>query len=138
MLTVSKTLCFDAAHLLGGHPGQCRNLHGHTYRVTVEVGSSPKTPGAPDDMVVDFRDLKVALGKVIEAYDHAFIYNANGAVEAELAAVLERHGLKTVRHDFRTTSENLAKHFFHLLSQSLPVTAVTVAETQSNVATYRP
>lgn len=138
MLTVSKTLYFDAAHLLDGHPGQCKNLHGHTYRVTVEVGtkSQPNTP--QKDMVVDFKDLKDALHQVLDVYDHAFIYNRNGKVECELAAILAQNGLKTVAHDFRTTSENLAQHFYAILSKNLPVTAVTVAETQSNVSTYRP
>ena len=29
---------FDAAHALRGYPGECRNLHGHTWDVEVTVG----------------------------------------------------------------------------------------------------
>jgi 6-pyruvoyltetrahydropterin/6-carboxytetrahydropterin synthase len=43
MLTVSKECRFDAAHVLTNHAGQCKNLHGHTYRVVV---SSPKAAKA--------------------------------------------------------------------------------------------
>ena len=37
MVTVTKTVRFDAAHVLTNHAGLCRNLHGHTYRVEVSV-----------------------------------------------------------------------------------------------------
>ena len=37
-MKVTKTMRFDAAHVLTNHQGMCRNLHGHTYRVDVTVG----------------------------------------------------------------------------------------------------
>ena len=37
MTTVTKTVKFDAAHILTNHQGLCKNLHGHTYRVDVSV-----------------------------------------------------------------------------------------------------
>ena len=37
MLTVTKSIKFDAAHVLTNHQGLCKNLHGHTYRVEVSV-----------------------------------------------------------------------------------------------------
>jgi len=137
MLTVSKTCSFDAAHLLGGHAGQCRNLHGHTYRVTVEVGADPRTPGAPDDMVIDFKELKSIMAvQITERFDHAFMYCEQGAVEVELAEVLKRNGLKVVALPFRTTSENLARHFYELLRPFVPVVSVIVSETAESAAKY--
>ncbi len=137
MLTVSKSCTFDAAHLLAGHSGQCKNLHGHTYRVTVEVGSSPKTPGSPADMVIDFKDLKALMReRITDVFDHAFMYDESGAAESEVAAVLKKHGCKIVPLAFRTTSENLARHFFKLLAADIPVSSVTVCETSDNAATY--
>ena len=55
MITVTKTVRFDAAHVLTNHAGLCKNLHGHTYRVDIGV-----TQAADDarDMVIDFKDLK--------------------------------------------------------------------------------
>ena len=32
MLTVTKSIKFDAAHILTNHQGLCKNLHGHTYQ----------------------------------------------------------------------------------------------------------
>lgn len=37
MFRVSKEFSFDMAHILDGHDGKCRNLHGHTYKLQVEV-----------------------------------------------------------------------------------------------------
>ena len=30
MLKIAKEFSFDIAHMLDGHDGKCRNLHGHT------------------------------------------------------------------------------------------------------------
>ena len=50
MTTVTKTVRFDAAHILTNHRGLCKNLHGHTYRVDVSVSADCPC----DDMVIDF------------------------------------------------------------------------------------
>jgi len=138
MLTISKTCTFDAAHMLAGHPGQCKNLHGHTYRVTVEIGMLPPMPGVPSDMVMDFKDLKAMIREcIVDPLDHAFLYDQTCAIEAELAQVLARQGMKRVALPFRTTAENLARYFYSLLAPSLPVVAVEVSETPESVAIYR-
>ena len=51
MTTVTKTVKFDAAHILANHKGLCKNLHGHTYRVDVSAAMSDDEHG---DMVIDF------------------------------------------------------------------------------------
>lgn len=139
MLIVTKTVSFDAAHLLTGHGGQCKNLHGHTYKVVVELGNTPPLPGQPDDMVMDFKELKAVLQEeVVIPCDHAFLYDTTSAVETDIAKTLEKHGLRTYALSYRSTSENLAKHFFEKIAgRGLPVTAVSVSETPESCATYR-
>ncbi len=139
MLIVTKTVSFDAAHLLTGHGGQCKNLHGHTYKVVVELGNTPPLPGQPDDMVMDFKELKAVLQEeVVTPCDHTFLYDMTSAVETDIAKTLEKHGLRTYALSYRSTSENLAKHFFEKIAgRGLPVTAVSVSETPESCATYR-
>lgn len=61
---------FDAAHALRGYPGECRELHGHTWDVEVTVvGDSLDDIG----IVYDFKTLKDDLAGVLAAYDHAYI-----------------------------------------------------------------
>ena len=133
MTTVTKTVRFDAAHVLTNHQGLCKNLHGHTYRVDVSVAQ--ETDG---DMVVDFKELKQIANEVIcDRFDHAFIYNTESAGESEIAAVVEKHGMRTVAIPFRSTVENLAKLFYNELKAKVPgLSAVKVWETADNVAEF--
>jgi 6-pyruvoyltetrahydropterin/6-carboxytetrahydropterin synthase len=134
MLTVSKQCVFDAAHVLTNHAGQCKNLHGHTYRVVVEVAELPDG----SDMVIDFKDLKQVLREVIVArFDHAFMYHEASVSEREIADVIAKHGMRSVGLPFRTTAENLASHFFRELSGRLNVVSVKVYETPESCAEFR-
>ena len=136
MTTVTKTVRFDAAHILTNHNGLCKNLHGHTYRVDVSVAQGD---GDTRDMVIDSKDLKrIASEVVCERFDHAFIYNTESAGEREIAAVVEKNGMRTVPIPFRSTAENLAKMFFGELKARIPgLSAVKVWETADSCAEYR-
>ena len=136
MTIVTKTVRFDAAHVLTNHQGLCKNLHGHTYRVDVSVAQAE---GDTRDMVIDFKDLKrLATEAVCDRFDHAFIYNTASPGEREIAAVVEKNGMRTVPIPFRSTAENLARHFYEALSGRIPgLVAVRVWETADSVAEYR-
>jgi len=140
MLTVTKTVRFDAAHILTNHQGMCRNLHGHTYRVDVSVRRVPTAPGAdvPADMVIDFKDLKKVIEEtVVSRFDHAFIYNETSPAESDIASVVAKHGMRTVALPWRSTAENLARHFFTELSARVPgISSVKVWETPNSCAEY--
>ena len=136
MTTVTKTVKFDAAHILTDHQGLCKNLHGHTYRVDVSVAQAGDD-GC--DMVIDFKELKEVVQSVVcDRFDHAFLYNAQSPGECEIAAVVEKHGMRTVSLPFRSTAENLAKMFFcELKGRVSGLSAVKVWETADNCAEYR-
>ena len=136
MITVTKTVRFDAAHVLTNHQGLCKNLHGHTYRVDVSV-TQPE--GDDRDMVIDFKDLKGIANEVIcDRFDHAFIYNTASTGEKEIAAVVEKNGMRTVAIPFRSTAENLAKLFYNeLKSRSPGLSSVRIWETADSSAEYK-
>ena len=136
MITVTKTVKFDAAHVLTNHQGLCKNLHGHTYRVDVSVSQAADDER---DMVIDFKDLKGIANEVVcDRFDHAFIYNTESVGEREIAAVVEKNGMRTVAIPFRSTAENLAKLFFSDLKARIPgLVAVKVWETADSCAEYR-
>ena len=135
MTTVTKTVKFDAAHVLTNHQGLCKNLHGHTYRVDVSV---TQPDGSGKDMVIDFKDLKAIANEVIcDRFDHAFVYNTASSGECEIAAVVEKNGMRTVAIPFRSTAENLARHFYESLKPRIPgLSAVKVWETAESCAEY--
>ena len=133
MTTVTKTVRFDAAHILTNHAGLCRNLHGHTYRVDVSVAAD-----GVDDMVIDFKDLKnIATETICKRFDHAFIYSTVSEGEREIATLVERHGMRTVPIPFRSTAENLARMFYGELKPLVPgLVSVRVWETADSCAEY--
>ena len=136
MLSVTKTVKFDAAHILTNHQGLCKNLHGHTYRVDVTVS---QVAGDMSDMVIDFKDLKsIATQVICDRFDHAFIYNTDSVGEREIAEVVEKYGMRTVAIPFRSTAENLAKMFYQDLKVRIPgLAAVKVWETAESCAERR-
>lgn len=61
---------FAAAHNLRGYEGLCENLHGHNWTVEAIV----RSPVLNDlGMVMDFKDLKGALGEIMELLDHKYL-----------------------------------------------------------------
>lgn len=61
---------FDSAHSLVGYPGECKNLHGHTWDIEVTV-----TGSTLDDVGImyDFKDLKRDMREIIDPLDHAYL-----------------------------------------------------------------
>ena len=58
MFEVTKEFNFEAGHCLDQHPGKCKNLHGHNYKVFVTMQSKKLNNM---DMVMDFYDLNNVL-----------------------------------------------------------------------------
>ena len=67
MFTIFKDFQFSAAHLIRGHRGECRFLHGHNYRVRVHLGARQLDAIG---MVVDFAELKELVSAVVGPFDH--------------------------------------------------------------------
>ena len=64
ILNVSHS--FDSSHFLPDYDGECANLHGHTWHVSIKVkGIINNTTG----MLVDFKSIKA----VLKEFDHTFL-----------------------------------------------------------------
>jgi 6-pyruvoyltetrahydropterin/6-carboxytetrahydropterin synthase len=112
---------FDAAHALRDYPGECRELHGHTWDVDVTVVGDKLDD---IDIVYDFKQLKADLAEVLDAYDHAYLNEVPPFDELS------------------PTAENLARIIYERLSSQVgeQVTVKEVAVWESPVAriAYRP
>lgn len=90
MFKISKEFSFDMAHLLDGHDGKCQNLHGHTYKLQVEIWVIYMSL-RKKAMVIDFSDLKSIVKKsILDPMDHAFIYDQTSERESQIAALLQK------------------------------------------------
>ena len=129
---------FDSAHFLTDYYGKCENLHGHRWRVVVHIEQEElQREGTMRDMVLDFGVFKKQVRALADAFDHTFLVEEGSLSQATLDA-LEGEGFTVKILPFRTTAENLAKHFFEQLQEEgLPVSCVEMYETPNNCAVYR-
>lgn len=105
------------AHALFGHDGPCKNIHGHSYVLSVTLKGRPvKDPqGSKTGMVMDFTDLKKIVSDTITGtFDHALVLNKN--TPPGLYAGL--NGQKLILVGFQPTCENLVLHFAEKLRKS--------------------
>lgn len=137
MYRLKASATFDSAHFLAGYQGKCANLHGHTWRVEAEItGTRLQSTGEKRGMLLDFGDLKKAVRSLADVYDHALLYEA-GTLQEKTEEALKAEGFRLIVLPFRPTAECFAARFFEdLKNMQLPITKVTVWETQDNRATY--
>lgn len=139
MFKTAKQFTFDMAHMLDEHDGKCKNLHGHTYILQVEVSGELQTFGAKKGMVMDFSDLKEKVKHhILDKMDHAFIYDTTSERESQIAQLLNQLNSKTFGIPTRTTAEAMSQFIFQTLKQEaqLPVSLVRLWETPSSYCEY--
>lgn len=137
MYTLKVEHSFDSAHFLKNYEGKCSNIHGHRWKVEVEIFSDKlKNDGQLNGMIVDFGDLKKDVKKIIDYYDHALIIEKNTLKNKTYQCILEE-GFKVINVDFRPTAENFSYFFFkEIEKKGYKVFKVTVYETPNNSASY--
>lgn len=116
-MIIGKTFTFEAAHQLPDEEcyGACRNLHGHTYKLIVEIEGKIDVFG----WVMNFKDLKKIVNeKVINKFDHQFLND----------------------HFIIPTAEVMVKRIFEDISNSLPINTklycITLYETQNSFVKF--
>lgn len=99
--TVAKRFSWESAHRLPKHEGACRNLHGHSYTMTVEL----EGPVGEDGIAMDFQDIKGLVKPLVDAWDHSTLV---AEYDTELLAALDSLGSRFVVLPSDSTAENLA------------------------------
>ncbi len=142
MNSVTRQLNFCAGHRLLEHEGKCRHLHGHEYRVEIEVTALVVAKELDSvGRVVDFGVIKELVGGWLDDnFDHGTIYNiADNPLRNFLWAEKQKHyGMNK-----NPTAENIALEIHRaatglLAAKGLRVVKVVVHETPNCSATYTP
>lgn len=118
--TLKVVTDFASAHTLREYPGKCSRMHGHNWKLEVEVAAS-----ALDEigMGIDFGRIKEVARAMAERLDHQYLNDL---------APFDR---------INPTAENIAGYFFKGLSEQLNdarirVHAVTLWETERACVRY--
>ncbi len=110
---------FAASHQIIGYDGKCSNMHGHTWKIKVEIKTDK-----PDEIGIcfDFKKLKDISNSVIDDLDHT---NLN-----EIKAFKVQN----------PTAENIAYYLYHKIMGKLPeniiMHQITVWESEKYSVTY--
>ena len=128
---------FDSAHFLAGYQGKCKNIHGHQWRVVIEIcGDSLQQEGQMREMLVDFGQLKEDVKREADALDHALIIEKGSLKDTTLRALLDED-FRIIQVPFRPTAECFARYFYRRMSSyGYRVLRATVYETPVNCASY--
>ena len=121
-IRITKEFSFETGHALFGYDGKCRNVHGHSYKLSVTVVGTPVTESGHIKlgMVIDFGDLKaIVKEEVVDPFDHATVFNRN-TPHLELAQELMERGHKVILADYQPTSENMVVDFAQRIGRRLP------------------
>ena len=120
-IRVTKIFTFDMAHALYGYDGPCKNIHGHTYILSVTLkGVAINDLSHPKNgMVIDFTDLKkIVKENVIDIFDHSLVLNAHSP-HAELNEL--RDNFEKVNYvPYQPSCENLIQDFLTRIKTNLP------------------
>ncbi len=118
--TLNVVVDFAAAHTLRDYPGECSRLHGHNWKVEVEV-----TATALDSvgMALDFKVIKKAARELVGTLDHQYLNEI---------PPFDR---------VNPTAENIAAYLYQGLSRQLDdarvrISAVTLWETDRACVRY--
>jgi 6-pyruvoyltetrahydropterin/6-carboxytetrahydropterin synthase len=112
---------FSAAHSLPSSGSKCERLHGHNWKVEVQIWAEELDASG---MVIDFHELKAMTGEILEELDHRLLN--------ELPAFQQRN----------PTAESLAQYIYERLAARLPggrakLDRVRVWESETTAASYR-
>ena len=121
-IRITKEFTFETGHALYGHDGKCKNIHGHSYKLSVTVLGNPVLDSNDPKfgMIMDFSDLKkIVKEEIVDRFDHATIFNKN-TPHIELANNLKSLGHNVVLVDYQPTSEMLVTDFADKIKNRLP------------------
>lgn len=141
-IRITKLFSFETGHALYGYDGKCRNVHGHSYKLSVSVIGVPisDSNNVKFGMVIDFSDLKkIVKEEIVNVFDHATVFNKN-TPHVELAKELETRGHNVLLVNYQPTSEMMIIDFAEKIKKRLPksikLNSLKLQETDTSYAEW--
>ena len=110
---IAKTFEVEYGHRLSKHPEKCRFPHGHSLKIEVVARGCHLDD---NDMVCDYKALKMLVLDLIQGLDHAMALNSEDPYREGIAAIGDRVLLFEGQDP---TSEVLARWLFLQINQRM-------------------
>lgn len=135
MIKLGKDYTWEMSHRLPFHNGWCKNIHGHSYKMRLELVGELDENG----MLIDFYDIDKVVKPVINSYDHSMLVDEKDEITLKF---LKENNFRYVPIKFTSTSENIAINFAQQFAEefrkhkNIKELAVRVYETSDAFAEY--
>jgi len=106
--TIGKRYHWEMSHRLPLLEGKCKNIHGHSYHLWIEVAGETNASG----MVMDYYLLDSLVLPLIEQFDHAFMCNKDDNLMVDF---LKENDFKYFIIPEFSTAENIAEYILREL-----------------------
>lgn len=131
-MKIAKEFKWEMGHRLPEHFGNCKNIHGHSYKMIIELEGAVDVSG----MVMDYYDVKMIIEPIVDNLDHAFMVYKE---DKEIISFLEKVKSKMLVVDFQSTVENICNYFLNevkkvSLPQNIEKVTVRIYETSDDYA----
>ena len=120
-IRVTKVFTFDMAHALFGYDGPCKNIHGHTYKLSVTLIGSPiqDNTNPKEGMVIDFTDFKkIVKEEIVDVFDHTLVLKAN-TPHAKIQGLTDNFE-RVMFTEYQPSCENLLVDMLLRIQSKLP------------------
>ncbi len=111
-MKISKEFKWEMGHRLPFHSGKCKNIHGHTYKMRVEIEGDLDENG----MVIDYYDVSEIISPIVDELDHSFMVIET---DKEIIDFLDKLKSKKVVVPFETTAENITLHMLEKIKERI-------------------
>ena len=109
---IGKEYIWEMSHRLPFHEGLCRNIHGHSYKMRVEIEGLKDENG----MLLDYYMLDKIVLPIVKEFDHTFLCDDKDDV---MLGFLKSNNFRHLVIPYHTTSENIAAYLMNLMIQGL-------------------
>lgn len=139
-MIIKKKYHFYASHRNELLNDKCRNIHGHTYYVEIELSFADEKDGVSyylgEQML--FSEIDVIIDPIIKNLDHCMLINVLDPLLPYLAKYIDdtKDQLKFMVFNCPTSAENVAKHIFDEVQKQLPISLISLQETTSSTVIY--
>jgi len=112
-MRIATEFRWEMGHRLPDHKGECKNIHGHSYKMIVELSGEIDSKNG---MIIDFYDLGLIVKPIVKKFDHAFLVNKK---DLKLLNFLTENKMKKVVTEYYGTVENICNNFTELIVRGI-------------------
>ncbi len=107
-IVIGREYNWEMSHRLAFHKGLCKNIHGHSYKMRIELeGENDK-----DSMILDYYEIDKIISPILAKFDHSFVCSNDDEL---MINFLSENNFKYFVIEGYSTAENLVAYITNLV-----------------------